>query len=1192
MSGTTNQIPPIPIRFEGAENVQRTIDAIVARVGQLEQTGMRASQSFGSLKTQAEQAGTAFRNTGQIIGQAGYQVQDFAVQVASGQSALTAFVQQGSQLAGIFGPTGIMVGAGLAIGGIVAQVLLGRDATKQWNDALKEQEAAFRRVTSEAERWREGLSQEVTQVRQLTDYYNNLSSARRALEVSEVVRQQGRLNDREGTLRRSLEGNAGTLATSLQDQLTQARDYARSQYPSGSAEQRAALDALDNSDAARRLQDLIDTFDRFRASGQLTVDAVAEIVASLRILGRENDVVGRAASDAANRMEQQIPAVRELEGAQRDLNTRAQALGIGMGGIATATDTARQAFERLRDVVLSNPFRGLDSQIAAASERLGALQRGGLALYEGIQGVQGQQERAATLYGNWERDRRAELGRDAGLTSQQISERIASEGPDALMRAMEAARLSANETFRVGQAREAARDAAREARRSRPPDEDLMIGWNAVQDQERDRQAAERQEARDWDQEQERREREQERAHQRLIDANRRTTDNIVDYAANSFATLFDENGKGWQGMLETFESTFKRTLARIAAEAIIRPIVEPIVSGLGLGSLGGGNGGLSGLFGGVSGSSNAAGGGSGGGLLGSMFSSGSSGGGGVFSSIGGYVTNPIWQQGAGWFASSADGTNAALASLGEGVYGPAQQGGGLFGSLGASSIGQYATGIGGGFAVGSTLGSFIAGNSQQRQQNAQYGAAGGAAAGAIIGSIIPGVGTVIGGLVGGAIGGAGGGLFGPSASFKGGDVGVGVDANGFLTITRAGGKNWDGGAARDQTTAQLESLNAILRSSGVTLGGLQGSQLGWQGYGGSKNVFGPTEIWNSVRGNLTSSNPTLNAAFAQPWMQSFEDLSVIAPFSAANDNLTRAVGSGSIRSRDDFNNASTFITQIYEPMVKAASITDTFAESLNNLAKQWGDAIGKATELGLATDTLVAAQRKAVDTAVAQRNTAVHEALTSLRIDELRATGSATDARQADQIAFSLRTAQELRQTQSFLTQNGYGEGTDLYAQTTARLMALFDTQRRQMNQPAEEAAGVNSGTALLQDLLVGDAGGLSLQARYAAGVSTLGNLRRSGDLDAYTSFASRFLGTARSYLGTSERFGQFVGRVRNDTVALGGDPTGMLVDVQTRTADATEGSLRALNLQTEEIKALRSEIAKFASQVATLQARQTKAA
>jgi len=47
--------------------------------------------------------------------QAGYQVGDFAVQLGGGQNALQAFGQQGSQLLGIFGPIGAVLGAGVAI---------------------------------------------------------------------------------------------------------------------------------------------------------------------------------------------------------------------------------------------------------------------------------------------------------------------------------------------------------------------------------------------------------------------------------------------------------------------------------------------------------------------------------------------------------------------------------------------------------------------------------------------------------------------------------------------------------------------------------------------------------------------------------------------------------------------------------------------------------------------------------------------------------------------------------------------------------------------------------------------------------------------------------------------------------------------------------------------------------------------
>ncbi|WP_129959453.1 phage tail tape measure protein [Escherichia coli] len=70
--------------------------------------------------------------------QAGYQVQDFIVQVQGGQSALVAFSQQGSQLAGAFGPGGAVIGAVLALSTVVAGALItSLNGGKNAMDALK-----------------------------------------------------------------------------------------------------------------------------------------------------------------------------------------------------------------------------------------------------------------------------------------------------------------------------------------------------------------------------------------------------------------------------------------------------------------------------------------------------------------------------------------------------------------------------------------------------------------------------------------------------------------------------------------------------------------------------------------------------------------------------------------------------------------------------------------------------------------------------------------------------------------------------------------------------------------------------------------------------------------------------------------------------------------------------------------------
>lgn len=83
--------------------------------------------------------------------QLGFQLHDFAVQVASGQSPLTAFIQQGSQLSGTFGGagnafravTGLLTPLRVAIGGVAAGVgalafsfLEGSKQSKEFADAI------------------------------------------------------------------------------------------------------------------------------------------------------------------------------------------------------------------------------------------------------------------------------------------------------------------------------------------------------------------------------------------------------------------------------------------------------------------------------------------------------------------------------------------------------------------------------------------------------------------------------------------------------------------------------------------------------------------------------------------------------------------------------------------------------------------------------------------------------------------------------------------------------------------------------------------------------------------------------------------------------------------------------------------------------------------------------------------------
>lgn len=90
-----------------------------------------AAEGIKTLETQMKSSAVAVNQAANAAGgfrgqfqQAGYQIQDFIVQIQGGQSALVAFSQQGSQLAGAFGPGGAMVGAIIALGSVLTGVLM------------------------------------------------------------------------------------------------------------------------------------------------------------------------------------------------------------------------------------------------------------------------------------------------------------------------------------------------------------------------------------------------------------------------------------------------------------------------------------------------------------------------------------------------------------------------------------------------------------------------------------------------------------------------------------------------------------------------------------------------------------------------------------------------------------------------------------------------------------------------------------------------------------------------------------------------------------------------------------------------------------------------------------------------------------------------------------------------------------
>jgi len=126
------------------------VNSRMRRFGQVSDVSFN---QFGRAASRAQQKSKRFASVG--LQQAGYQVGDFAVQVQGGTNALVAFGQQGSQLAGIFGPAGAIIGAliaiGTAVGNVAFESIKAANNIKPFKEAMDDLSSSLSEYRSMAE---------------------------------------------------------------------------------------------------------------------------------------------------------------------------------------------------------------------------------------------------------------------------------------------------------------------------------------------------------------------------------------------------------------------------------------------------------------------------------------------------------------------------------------------------------------------------------------------------------------------------------------------------------------------------------------------------------------------------------------------------------------------------------------------------------------------------------------------------------------------------------------------------------------------------------------------------------------------------------------------------------------------------------------------------------------------------------
>lgn len=112
----------------------RAIEKLVTQYQQLRSTGDAGRDSMRNMRGVAQNLG--------------WQLQDTAVQLQMGTSALVVFSQQGSQMASAFGPTGALIGALIAVGGALAGVAASAaEASSELEDLIEKEKELLNEPT-------------------------------------------------------------------------------------------------------------------------------------------------------------------------------------------------------------------------------------------------------------------------------------------------------------------------------------------------------------------------------------------------------------------------------------------------------------------------------------------------------------------------------------------------------------------------------------------------------------------------------------------------------------------------------------------------------------------------------------------------------------------------------------------------------------------------------------------------------------------------------------------------------------------------------------------------------------------------------------------------------------------------------------------------------------------------------------
>ncbi|MCA3377155.1 MAG: hypothetical protein INF64_08505, partial [Roseomonas sp.] len=378
----------------------------------------------------------------------------------------------------------------------------------------------------------------------------------------------------------------------------------------------------------------------------------------------------------------------------------------------------------------------------------------------------------------------------------------------------------------------------------------------------------------------------------------------------------------------------------------------------------------------------------------------------------------------------------------------------------------------------------------------------------------------------------------------------------------------WDQGGAVAEVQRQLDAINQQISARGLSFAAPGQAAIGFGAASGSPRELQQAAFIAQLRGG-SANQMTAFATLAGRQSSTLEQA-----FAAAD-----------------------FVTQIYDPLTRAAEGTSAFTAAMDALTKAYDDATKKAQELGLSESAL--ADQRAERIAKLEADRARDLDIIDRTIAARRMTLGG-DTRGATLTQFDLRAEAELRAFGDQLFNLGLDRTGDEYRRRVVTLeQTIADERLAVMRQFNNQMRGITQG--LLESLTMGDLGGLPLEARYGAALSSLSAAQRPlldgatpEELAEFARVAQIALPIAKEFLGVSGSFAELVADVARtlNTAAPGSDPAnlGALLEAQVSGADRLELAVIGTGqAQTTVLNSLLTELRRLTAQNEALLARAT---